>query len=191
MNIQGVCTMIGKQHSNKVVKAFFLDWYIYLVGVFLVFAVALVLACYWNGWGLGCCAIIFGWLLLMCMSFRMVALHIKVIKEIRSGNICEEKTIVIAIDNEPKLGFRNNGGAPIGDERFWIIGDNGNKYIMKKRASIPWMDINALVGCSLVVHYLPESRFVLKLGFTDDTIYNKRNRKKYLRIIRALGDYVK
>ena len=164
---------------NNVIHIFFSDYLAWLLIVSSLFVVSCVLAIAF-GKAQGFIWIIpVLFLVIYCFSLPLLILYCKTKKDIKNRNI-EQITIKnFKIEQDDTFGFKNRGGATVGNIKYRIIDESGNYYLLSTaNAKDMFIIFQPDPALSLEIEVLKKSRLVLKMKLIDDPKTKKEARHR-------------
>ncbi len=173
-----------KNPRNSVIRIYFSDYVNWLLIVSFLFVVSLLTFIYFNEinhvtWIIPVCFII---IYLLGMPFLF--LYLKVRTDLKKANT--EKLIIIIkeIKDDRKFNFKNRGGATIGKNKYTIIDEADNLYLLSASNDKDFFTgFYPIPNFSLEIEYLKNSRLVLHMRIIENskTIRESREQQHNIR----------
>ena len=181
---------MSKQYKS-VIRIFFSDYLSWILIVSVLFVISLVATIAFgnaNGF-IWIIPVIF--LVIYCFSLPLLILYCKTKKDIKNRNI-EQITIKnFKIEQDDTFGFKNRGGAAVGNRKYRIIDENGDYYLLStanEKDMFIMLHVNPTF--SIEIEFLKTSRLVLQMKIIDEPQTNKKDRAKNIMLHRILEKYL-
>lgn len=178
-----------KNKYNSVVRNYFSDYRKWLLGVSLLFVITVVLFVAMRGIDMFFWIIPVGFFVIYLLSAPLLILYYKVSKDIKSGNIERSTIKILEIQYNDGFTFKNRGGATAGKQKYRIVDENHDVYLLSTANDKDMFFIFAPQPTFYVeIEFLKKSRLVLKMRIIEDykTIKEAREQKQNIQQFRKV-----
>lgn len=168
-----------KNRYSRIIHTYFSDYVNWLIVVSFLFIVSFIAAVAFNGANKFIWLIPVLFLVIYLLATPLLILFCKAIKDLRADNI-EKLTIkTFAIRHDDSFTFKNRGGATVGMQKYRIIDDNNNIYLLStSNDKDNFMVLHTQPTFYLEIEVLKKSRLVLRMKIIENTKTIKETRKQ-------------
>jgi hypothetical protein len=178
-----------KNKYNGVIRNYFSDYGKWLLGVTIIFVITIILLVALRGIDQFFWVIPVMFLIIYLMTTPLLILYCKVSRDIKVGNIEKTTVKILEIQYDDRFSFKNNGGATVGKQKYKIVDENHDFYLLSTAndkdlffmfAPKPTFDVE--------IEFLKKSRLVLKMRIIEDfkTIKEAREQKQNIQQFRKV-----
>ncbi len=170
--------MIMKNKINKIYFIYFRDLFKWQISVFLLFALAFIVSFLVNGFCKSIPLIVI-WIILVLFTLEMIKFCVSVYMEMTKNEFSQKTITVCKIYYAKPFNFYGRTGKfPYGNVKLIIEDDEKELFHIVSDKYVTDFEMNELLGKRLIVTYLPQNRFVVKLSLDFD--YKKINKNSKL-----------
>lgn len=169
---------MSKQYKN-IIRTFFSDYLSWLLIVSVLFVISLVVPIALGNTNGSIWIILVLFLVIYCLSFPLLILYCKAKKDLKYNNIDKLTIKIHQIEQDDKFVFKNWGGVTVGKQKYRIIDENGNYYLLST-ANDKDMFIMFTTDptFSLEIEVLKKSRLVLRMKLIDEPKTKKETKHR-------------
>ncbi len=171
-----------KKRYSKVIRTYFSDYVIWLIGVSFLFISTLIVFNRTNKF-IWLIPVLF--LVIYLLSIRLLTLYFRARKDLKADNI-EKLTIQIAtIQYDNYFNFKSKGGGMVGAIKYRIVDENHNIYLLsasKTKDNLLFFHPHPTFSLEILV--LKKSRLVLSMKIIENTKTTIEARKQQRNIKR-------
>jgi hypothetical protein len=119
-----------KNRYSKVIRTYFADYVSWLLAVFFLFIVSFAASVALNGVNKWIWVIPGLFVIIFLLSSPLLILYCKVNQDIKAGNIEKITVKTWEIQHDDRFTFKNRGGASVGRQKYRIVDENHNVYLL-------------------------------------------------------------
>lgn len=178
-----------KNKNNSVIRNYFSDYGKWLLVVSIIFFITVTILVAVRGIDKFFWIIPVAFLMIYLMTTPLLILYCKVCKDIKVGNIEKITVKNWEIQFDDKTSFKNNGGATVGKQKYRIVDENDNIYLLSTANDKDMFFMFAPQPTFYVeIEFLKKSRLVLKMRIIEDykTIKEAREQKQNIQQFRKV-----
>ena len=170
-----------KERYKRVIDTYFSDYRTWFLALAVLFIAIFVIAIVFDRVNNFVWLIPVAYLIINLFSLPLLILYCKAKKDIKGGNIEKLTVRILEIQLDNNYTFKNRGGATTGKQKYRLIDENHNVYLLSASKE---KDMFIISGSQLVfpleVEVLKTSRLVvhMKLNYNPNTS-NHTNEKWY------------
>ena len=176
-----------KEQYSSVIRNYFTDYISWLLCVSVLLGVSTICFIAFNGinqyiWAIPAC-----FLMIYSLSVPLLIRYCKVRKDIKTANIESSIITPLEIQYDDKFTFKNRGGATVGSQKYRIVDENHNVYLLStQREKGKFYIFLTQPTFRVEIKYLKKSRLILKMRIMEDfkTILEAREEKENIRNFR-------
>ena len=182
------------KQNNSIIRNFFSDYFTWLLSVSFLFIVSLVATIMFGNANGFIWSIPLLFLVIYCLSFRLLILYCKARKDLYDSNI-EKLTIkILKIEQDDTFGFKNKGGATVGKKKYRLIDENNNCYFLSAANKKDMFAVfHPIPDFSVEIEVLKKARLILRMKIIDEPKTIKESREQKNNIIhfkKTFGHYL-
>ena len=180
-----------KNKYNGVIRNYFSDYGKWLLGVTIIFVITIILLVALRGIDQFFWVIPVMFLIIYLMTTPLLILYCKVSRDIKVGNIEKTTVKILEIQYDDRFSFKNNGGATVGKQKYKIVDENHDFYLLSTAND---KDMFFMFASQPTFHvemeYLKKSRLVLKMRIIEDyetikeVLEQKQNIQQFRKVFR-------
>ena len=168
-----------KKHTAAI-RTYFSDYVKWLLLVSFLFLITLVATIAFNGVTEFFWVVPVSFIVIYLFSIPLFMLYGKAKKDIKDRNIEQIIIQTFTINHDKNFNFKNRGGATIGKNKYRIIDENNNFYLISASNDKDlFADFHPNPSFSLEVIVLKQSRLVLQMRIIEKTQTIKESREQH------------
>ena len=164
---------------SRIIRTFFSDYVKWLIAVSFLFVVSFVAAVVFNEANKFIWLIPVLFLIIYLLSTPLLILFCKAINDLRADDIEKITIKTFAIRHDDSFTFKNRGGATVGMQKYRIIDENNNIYLLStSNDKDNFMVLHTQPTFCLEIEVLKKSRLVLSMKIIENSKTIKETRKQ-------------
>ena len=168
-----------KNRDSRIIRTYFSDYVNWLIVVSVLFIVSFVAAVAFNGVNRFIWLIPVLFLIIYFLSTPLLILFCKASKDLRADNIKKLTIKISAIRHDDSLTFKNRGGATVGMQKYRIVDENNNIYLLStSNDKDNFMILHPHPTFCLEIEVLKKSRLVLSMKIIENPKTIKESHKQ-------------
>lgn len=168
-----------KNRYSRIIRTYFSDYVNWLIVVSFLFIVSFIAAVAFNGANKFIWLIPVLFLVIYLLATPLLILFCKAIKDLRADNIEKITIKTFAIRHDDSFTFKNRGGATVGMQKYRIIDENNNIYLLStSNDKDNFMVLHTQPTFYLEIEVLKKSRLVLSMKIIENTKTIQETRKQ-------------